>query len=106
MTHIRGNQEIMFDPSGSIFLPKDRLVESFLSLEGDPDDILAALRKCDEVFEQTCDTFQFSLLQSRGVNRLSDAIGDDALTEEVEKRMRFYMAISRALGQTAIHAPV
>jgi len=104
MRHPEHSTEMASDPDGSIFLPKDRLIKEFLSLEGDPYDILEALRIVGGIhMVQVYGALQFSLLQSRGgVEKLSEDIGDETEAQEVNKRMHFYKAVNCAIGQLAL----
>lgn len=103
MTQQLLSNETMRDPEGSIFLPKDRLREKFLSLEGDPYEILDQLRQTTDIgLEQLYDALQFSLLQSRGTTRLDVDTPEDIFAQQMEKKAYFYAALKRVIGEAAL----
>lgn len=103
MTQRLCSTETTSDPEGSIFLPKDRLRKEFLSLEGDPYEILDQLRQAtDTGLEQLYDALQFSLLQSRGTEQLDREVPDDIFARQMEQRVYFYAALKQAIGGVAL----
>lgn len=103
MSYRPENIEITFDPDGSIFLPKDRLREEFLSFEGDPYEILDQLRQhTDKGIEQLYDALQFSLLQSRGTKPWPEDMSEELFARELEKRVYFYTALKQVMGSVAV----
>lgn len=103
MTQQLISTETTFDPEGSIFLPRDRLREEFLSLEGDPYEILDQLRHAtDAGLEQLYDALQFSLLQSRGTKRLDEDTSEAIFTQQLERRVHFYAVLKQAIGEAAL----
>jgi hypothetical protein len=103
-------------PEGPIFLAENRqkqLIQLFLSLKGNPQELLSEMVNRTENADSLYDHLIFCLLQSRGgAARIHDDAPDEAIKNEVDLRMLFFEAIvsaqnlaaskRRALGDIAI----
>lgn len=92
-------------PEGPIFLPENRqkqLIQLFLSLKGNPQELLSEMVSHTENADSLYDHLIFCLLQSRGgVARIHDDAPDEAIKNEVDLRMLFFEAIVSAQNLAA-----
>jgi hypothetical protein len=102
MTH---PETIMADterPRGVYFFAQDPLVEQFLDRKGDPYDILNKLEKSTiEDMTRVCHFLKTSILQCRGVEKISESTTHEDTALENDRRMLFYVAADTKLGQLA-----
>lgn len=105
MTHIESDVASSKDLEGSIFLPENRIedekavytdmiIAQFLSLRGDPDqllDLLASIIQQPYSLLRIYERLKVSVMMSRGLRR-----EQMAHIHDVESQARFYSALQRA----------
>ena len=103
MTHPETMTRDIERPKGVYFFAQNPLIQRFLDREGDPDEILDELgRTTAEDMALVCHFLKTSILQCRGVEKISEKESEDAVMIENDRRMLFYVAADNKLGQIAL----
>jgi hypothetical protein len=103
MTNPEAGAQTIERPKGVIFFAQDLNIQLFLAREGDPELLLALIEaESIEDMAQVCRYLQTSLLQTRGVEKISEDASEATVVFENNERMRFYMAAEDVLGRLAL----